>query len=246
LRASFGDVVHGFSFADSDVETRLAALVEDIDYAFILLTPSALQDRAGQLVPLERIIGALAGAATLRRAVLSSSTAVYGDRAGATVTAETPVDASGERASRLLAIEHAWTATMRHHVVRLAGLYGPGRVIGETSLSEGRIIDGDPDAWLNLIHVADAAALLTRCLGARATAIELGCDGHPVPRRVYYATLAASLGCPMPGFSGQPAARGGASRRCDPRSTMARTGWWPMYRDFRAGLVHTGLRFTPR
>jgi hypothetical protein len=68
-------------------------------------------------------------------------------------------------------------------------------------------------------------------------AIELGADGRPVTRRVYYATLAAWAGVPRPRFDRTHPARGGGARRCDPGSTCARLDWRPMFGDFKAGLA---------
>jgi len=59
-------------------------------------------------------------------------------------------------------------------VLRLAGLYGEGRVPRMAGVVEGRPIAGSPDAYLDLIHVEDAAR-------AVVTAAALG----PVAGRTY-------------------------------------------------------------
>ena len=201
-----------------------------------LLPPGACQDASGTLAPLRRFVSALDELAPVR-AVLTSSTGVYGEQGGAVVAAETPCQVHSARERRLFDIEQVWLDGAQHGVVRFAGLYGPGRVIGLTGLRGGRAVPGDPDGWLNLLHVDDAATLLLRATSANAAAIELGADGHPVTRRTYYAALAALANLPSPVFDGQAASRGGGARRCDPASTRARLAWQPMYRDFRAGLA---------
>lgn len=240
LASRFGPVVTRVDFQLDDAAERLVEAAGPATHALVLLTPSACLDAAGAPAPLRRVMQGLAALPRLSRAVLSSSTAVYGERHGQTVTADTPCQPDSPREQRLALIEQQWLSAPAHRVVRLAGLYGPGRIVGATGLRQGLPVDGSPDAWLNLIHVSDAARLLFRCLYADAARVELGADGAPVRRAVYYGWLAARLGLRPPAFSGAAAARGGASRRCDPGPTIARTAWRPMYRDFRAGLTAAG------
>ena len=183
------------------------------------------------------------GAFPVRRAVLCSSTAVYGDSRGASVSADTPPQPRDARAGFLFEIERRWLDSgLPARVVRLAGLYGPGRIVGLSVLRRGEPIGGDPDALLNLIHVDDAATLMmTVAASASAAVVELGSNGRPIRRRDYYEYLAASLGVtvhwadPATGV-GYAAGRGRVSRACDIRPTCARTGWQPIHTDFRATL----------
>lgn len=201
-----------------------------------LLPPGACQDAAGLLVPFEGLLKTLVLIAPTS-AVLSSSTGVYGDHGNETVSAETHCRPVSAREHRLNELEARWQSLPGHRILRLAGLYGPGRVIGLQNLQNRQPIGGDPDGYLNLIHVEDAAALLLSCLQGAGAAIELGCDGAPVPRRLYYSYLAATFGLAAPHFNGEPSARGGGGRRCDPASSWRRLKWRPSYRDFRAGLA---------
>lgn len=202
-----------------------------------LLPPSACADERGELQPLQGMVATL-GAVAPARAILTSSTGVYGEQGGGIVAAETPCRPQSPREQRLAAIERSWLAAGNaHQVLRYAGLYGPGRVIGLAGLRQGAAVAGDPDGWLNLLHVDDAAALLVRMALEDAATIELGADGTPVTRRTYYRALAALAGAPAPVFDAGAATRGGGARRCVPASTCERLAWRPMYRDFRAGLV---------
>lgn len=136
--------------------------------------------------------------ARVRRAILVSSTAVYGQRGGRRVDADTPPQPNDQRGTFMLTGEQLWRdAGDAFYVVRLAGLYGPGRVIGLAAVREGSPLVGDPQALLNLIHVEDAAELLLAVATAKQPGrVELGCDGRPVLRRDYYAHLASLLGVP--------------------------------------------------
>jgi nucleoside-diphosphate-sugar epimerase len=197
---------------------------------FCLVPPAALANEGARTQLLS-----LAHRLPLHRAVLTSSTAVYGDGNGEIVSAESAIKPTSERAHLLATIEHTWRRDPRFCVVRLAGLYGPGRVIGLQSLRQNEALGGNPSELLNLIHVDDAAALLMRCIETPEAVLELGSDGHPVTRGEYYRFVATCAMAPPPRFSGDPRARGG-NRRCDPASTMARVGWRPRYATYREGV----------
>lgn len=203
---------------------------------FVMLTPSAIQPAIAS-GGYRRLLEAVA-ALNPRRAVLVSSSGVYGEQTGGRVTAETPPRPVSARGAKLLDIENQWLAAgVQQRVCRLAGIYGPQRVIGRAALSRGEVLPGDPEAWLNLIHVEDAADLVIRCASVdNALAVELGSDGEPVSRGTYYTYLASVLGVAPPRFDRVRAARAG-SKRCDPDSTLRRLGWTPKYQNYRAGLA---------
>ncbi|MBI2799753.1 MAG: hypothetical protein HYX63_05615 [Gammaproteobacteria bacterium] len=232
LRQQLPLMVHCVNLDDrAVVGALLEALPPSGTALYCLLPPKALASAAR----LQGLV-AIAAHARVTTAVLTSSTGIYDVAAGSVVNAETSVVPDSPRAAALAAIEQAWLTNDRCRVVRLAGLYGPGRVIGEATLRAGAALPGAPTQWLNLIEVDDAAALLmarTRSLhGAR---IELGSDGTPVTRGDYYHFVADCLKTAPPRFVPNSATRGG-DKRCDPASTMQRLGWAPRYRDFRAGI----------
>lgn len=206
--------------------------------------------------PRQTIVGGIAHtlkhlrhAPRLRRAVLASSSAVYGHQPcppNPPLTAESPTQPTNPRARLLLDGERLWlnanqTYDAAFRLLRLAGLYGPGRVIGQRAVAEGHPLAGDPDAPLNLVHVNDAAdALLAMLNPARHPAlIELAADGHPVPRRDYYAALAQRLGVAPPDHLTPDAAaklgidparlKAAATKSLDPATTRDRLGWQPKH-----------------
>ncbi len=226
-----------FDLEDGQGAPRLAAQCPAGADIYYLVPPGLRAGRPADAVAasVHDLARALA-ARTPRAAILASSTAAWGDCGGARVDAGTPAAGADARARALLAIEAAWRdALPQARIVRLAGLYGPGRVVGERPLRAGTPIGGDPDAWLNLLWGEDAAALLD-CLPAAGAAapVELGCDDAPVRRREYYTELARRLGVPV---RFEPdGGEGRASRLCDNGPTRARTGWRPAVADWRAGL----------
>lgn len=187
--------------------------------------------------------------ANVRKAVLVSSTAVYGQQGGCHVDADTPPDPIDERGKLLLEGEKLWLAAgEQYHVVRLAGIYGPNRIVGLRAVRENAPLVGNPANLLNLIHVHDAAELLL-CVAAAPEAgrVELGCDGHPVQRGEYYDYLAKQLGVAPPRVLDDLAAafelglnisrlKRASSKALDNIRTCQRTGWTPQYPNFRVGL----------
>lgn len=172
----------------------------------------------------------------LHKAILTSSTVVYGNRKRV-VNAESEVSLDSERAERQYQIEQTWLRLgSSAYIVRLAGLYGKGRVIGEKLLLRGSVIDSDANAYLNLIHIEDAANLLFMLEQTdQAARIELGCDGQAVKREEYYQYLASLIGAQSPVFNNDISKRGG-NRICENQGTRDRITWQPSYADYQSGL----------
>ncbi len=160
------------------------------------------------------------GAEAIRpRVILSSSTGVWGDEAGGVVDEQTPPNPGREAGAVLVEAE----TLLRSHAagpgvaLRFAGLYGPGRLPRLDDLRAGRPIAADPDTWLNLIHVDDAARIV--CAVADATApqpLYVVSDGRPVLRRDWYGRLAAVAGCPTPTWDPSAPRVRGADKRVNP------------------------------
>jgi nucleoside-diphosphate-sugar epimerase len=187
--------------------------------------------------------------ANLRRAILASSTAVYGQQNGETVDADTDPQPLDDRGKLLHDAEQFWLQSgAPYHVVRFAGLYGPSRIVGLRAVSEGSPLVGHPQKLLNLVHVDDAVRLLEAVMETPSPGrVELGCDGHPVPRIDYYSHLAHMLGLdPPPVMDDDEAAtqfglsadrlRRSSNKALDNIVTCRRTGWRPQYPNYKVGV----------
>jgi nucleoside-diphosphate-sugar epimerase len=136
------------------------------------------------------------------RFVYVSSTGVYGHCHGEEVdeTAATePVEESGQV---VLEAESVLRRRLPEALIlRFAGIYGPGRLLRERALRAGEAMVGDPEKWLNLIHVEDgAAAVLAADERGRPGEVYNVSDDQPVRRREFYTLLARLLGAAQPRF----------------------------------------------
>ena len=86
-------------------------------------------------------------------------------------------------------------------VLRLAGIYGPGRVPRIANVQTATPIPVDPAAFLNLIHVEDAAAAVEASWQRATRRLYVVADDHPVRRGDFYREIARQTGAAEPTFS---------------------------------------------
>jgi nucleoside-diphosphate-sugar epimerase len=184
---------------------------------------------------------------SVQRMVYASSTGVYGQTDGEWVDEESPACPGNESGKVILEAEgrlRAWAqATTRLAIVlRFAGLYGPGRIVRRALLERGEPIPGDPERFLNLIHIEDAARVAGAALQAlKPDRIYLVGDDRPVTRREYYSVAARCLGAAEPRFAppqpGSPeAARDATSKRVANRRMKHGLGITLLYPDISTGI----------
>jgi nucleoside-diphosphate-sugar epimerase len=187
------------------------------------------------------------------RFIYISTTGVYGTAGGQWVDENTPTDPQREGGKASLAAEGTLAAHplgARSIVLRLAGLYGPGRVPFLNELRDGDPIPAPNTGHLNLIHVDDAAAVVAAAAEVRLDELDelnhkprVYCvsDGHPVERGEFYREVARQIGAPPPQFvephpSSTRAARASEDRRIRNDRMMAVLRVKLTYSDYRAGL----------
>lgn len=173
---------------------------------------------------LRRLLDAITGNPRL---IFVSSTGVWGRVDGQRVDEATPPHPDREAGRVLLEAE----ALLGGHpkgrgtVLRLAGIYGPGRLPRIDDLRAGRPLEADPDSWLNLVHVDDAAAVVMAVADhAGPGPLYVVSDGRPVRRRDFYARLADLVGSPPPNWIPPAADARGGDKRVDPRRLFAEIG----------------------
>lgn len=195
---------------------------------------------------LQRLLSRLSSAP--RHFLYVSSTGVYGQSDGQTVDEETPPDPRTEGGRCCVAAEQL----LRQHctqffpqtqlvILRMAGIFGPGRLLRRIAdLQNHKPLPGDPDQWLNLIHVQDAVQMINYVSSADAVPPVINVvNSDTVTRRQYYARLAELVKAPEPVFevSSTPARQRGGNKRVVSRYRHLLSAGFE-HDDVLAGLEH--------
>lgn len=185
--------------------------------------------------------------------VYTSSTSVYPYDDGRWVDEQSDTAGCGPRAEILLEAERLIRESAdvfgRYFILRLAGIYGPGRHIWLDKLRAGEnAFPGDGLRTLNLVHRDDIVTAVLNAFEAPDTvrnAIFNIADDSPGPQRGIVAWLAEELGLPAPEFrpeqaqerAGRRGLPGGGlpDRRIANTSAREHLGWAPQYGSFREG-----------
>ncbi|WP_114238671.1 NAD-dependent epimerase/dehydratase family protein [Dyella sp. C9] len=219
--------------------SSLDALPDRLDHLVYLPAPDARDEAAYRSVFVDgpRHLLAALEAASLRRVLLVSSSAVYGEHGDAWVDECTAPDPPGFNGRILLEAEQ-WLARqpVPLTVLRLAGLYGPGRLqlLERLRTGQARVPRKGPH-WANRIHVDDAAAAIVHLLGLdEPLSLCLGVDNTPLPLDVLYDELARLLGVPPPADGAAPPGVG--SKRLS-NARLRASGFVPRWPDAREGYA---------
>ena len=177
-----------------------------------------------------------------RRIFFTSSTAVYAQTDGGWVDEESPalpihysgrILLEGERAF----LESGHPAT----ILRLSGIYGPGRtrLIDSVRAGEAFVHEGPP-RFTNRIHRDDCAGVLAHLMKMDAPdEIYVGVDDEPADRRKVLNWLAQRLGVPNPRetrAAEAPSARAATNKRCS-NARLKSTGYRFLYPSYREGYA---------
>jgi nucleoside-diphosphate-sugar epimerase len=243
--AAGGDATPGIRWLTADV-TRpesLADLPHGLTRVVVALSPGARTEAAYRAVfieGLQHIVQRL-DPRTLRRLVFVSSSAVYGEHNGDWVDEATTPAPLGMNGAVL------WEAEQWLHrqglpctVLRLSGLYGPGRLQLIQRLRDGHArVPRDEVHWANRMHADDAAGAIAHLLLLPAAQpLYIGSDDTPLPLDVLYDYLAQRTGCASPP-TGPPPAGVGSKRLSNAR--LRASGYtlaWPDARAGYAALLH--------
>ncbi len=162
------------------------------------------------------------------RLLFVSSTAVYGEDAGEWVDEATPARPPAFNGRVLFEAEHELAPHAGSVVLRLSGLYGPGR---EAMLRRAQASAAARPRWSNRIHVDDAASALAHLLDLSGPGrLYLGTDDRPVFEHELVAWLRQRDGLPPPSI----VAEAESGRRIS-NGHLRVSGWAPHYPDFTAG-----------
>jgi nucleoside-diphosphate-sugar epimerase len=175
--------------------------------------------------------------------VYTGSTGVFGQRDGSDVDEATPAVPASATATVLVEAERLVQEAAGHGaraaIVRLSGLYGPGRLGLVERVRSGALGLGPGDgAWMNFCHLDDAASFVIAALErAPPGAVLHGSDAAPARRREVVSWVAARLGIAPPRSD---RAAPGPDRRILSARSRAALGVelrWPSFADGLAPLV---------
>ncbi len=165
-----------------------------------------------------------------------SSTSVYGQTDGSTVTEESPAHPDRET-SRLLLQAEGTTLSAAGCVVRLAGIYGPERsVILQRFLNDNAGIEENGQRILNQIHRDDAASAILHLLGQNnfpAGQLFNIADSTPLHQIDCFRGLAKLFHKPLPPTVPRDLNRKRAwTNKRVSNAKLLQSGWSPRFPDF--------------
>jgi nucleoside-diphosphate-sugar epimerase len=190
----------------------------------------------------------------LKKFVYTSSTSVYGQNDGSVVTEKSLVEPEAPTSKVLAETENLLLATdgsrgrSPHQnfpavILRIAGIYGPGRGhwFKQFLRGEARIEDAGA-RWLNMIHRDDLIGVIIAALrAAKPGEIFNAADDEPVTQLKFFEWLAAEVNRPMPPYVPVDAEvlrrRGVTNKRVSNAKLRAELKYEFHFPDFRAGYA---------
>jgi nucleoside-diphosphate-sugar epimerase len=183
------------------------------------------------------------------RIVYISTSGVYGDCQGRWIDEDAPLQPLSARAQRRLDAERALAQWGGEHVIlRVPGIYGPGRLPLERLRQGLPVVCEAESPYTNRIHADDLAeaALHAAAYGQSGAAYNIS-DGQPTTMCDYFTRCAALLGlAPPPQVSMEQARRVFTpamwsfmeeSKRLRNRRMLEQLGYAPRYADLERGLA---------
>jgi nucleoside-diphosphate-sugar epimerase len=238
--------VDAYAFDGVHVDPGLERALESAEAIVVSIPP---RERTGAAV--ERFAASIAAAPDLRRIVYYSTIGVYGDHGGAWVDETSATLTRTARGLARLEDEARWAAAGRMRgaevdVLRLAGIYGPGRnALVNLRLGEARRII-KPGQVFNRAHVDDIAQISSLALtrGLKGVIWNVADDEPARPQDViaYGAALLSVEPPPEEPFDGarlSPMAREfyADNKRVSVAKAKAELGFAPAYPTYREGLT---------
>jgi nucleoside-diphosphate-sugar epimerase len=234
--------------ADLAEAPTLAGLPTSLDTVVYAAAPGGGADeryRAIYVDGLRNLLAALESQGQRpRRVLLTSTTGVYGQQAGEWVDEDSPTEPDGFRGQRPLEGERLLLAgPFPATVLRLGGIYGPGRTRLIEEVRSGRAACV-PGLWSNRIHRDDCAGALRHLMLLEdAGPLYLGVDREPVELCEVQRWLAGQMGVAPPVVdenadpsASTPGRRRRSNKRCSSERLVA-SGYRFLFPTFREGYA---------
>jgi len=232
--------------ADLTVPETLQILPQGLDVVFYTAAPYGGDDEAYRAIyvdGLRHLLEALVRQhQSPRRVLFTSSTAVYAQSTGEWVDETSPAEPRHFTGSRVLEgerllLDGPFPAT----ILRLGGIYGPGRTSLIERMRQGLAACRDgPPLYTNRIHRDDCAGALHYLMSLpQPDSLYIGVDHEPAAQCDVLRWLAVQLGAPSPRVEASPAAdtrRHRTNKRCGNAKLVA-SGYVFRYPTFREGYA---------
>jgi nucleoside-diphosphate-sugar epimerase len=175
------------------------------------------------------------------RIIFTSSTSVYPQRDGSFVTEESAAEPDSDNGQILRQAEKI-VLDRNGIVLRVAGIYGPGRsfllrsVMNETALIS--------DRFVNQVHrddVASAIFFLARSRAGDPPRIFNVVDDTPAPQSEILGWLSGRLGLPLSNSASSPEPKRGRSNKRVSNAKLRALGWVLAYPSYREGFDRSVL-----
>ncbi len=184
----------------------------------------------------------------MKKFVYTSSTSVYAQNDGSVVTETSPVAPEVDTSQVLVETEKLLQEAVAKRkfpavILRVAGIYGPGRGYAFKQFLRGEArLEGDGSRGLNMIHRDDLIGIIIAALErGEAGQIYNAADNEPVSQRKFYDWLAAQLKQPLPPQVASDAEvwrkRGVTNKRVSNAKLRAALKYKFQFPDFRAGYA---------
>jgi len=231
-----GVTIDGVVSVVADLTEPSTLVVPDVDVAFFTAAPDRSDEVAYRAIYVNGSRNLKNALPASTKLVFTSSTAVYGQDDGSEVDESSPTTPTSFRGHVLLEAE-----SVADTVVRLAGIYGPGRARPLERLRRGEA-RYTPGRYLNFVHRDDAAGALEHVMMLeRPEPVYIGVDEEPVDSEIFFRWLAEQAQMPPPPPDGT---RAGKNKRCSSARLVA-SGFvfrYPTFRDGYRALVSSQSR----
>ncbi|QQR89539.1 MAG: SDR family oxidoreductase [Myxococcales bacterium] len=213
----------------------------DVDYVFYTAAPDSRDEKSYQAIYLQGLKYTLAALEQKKhkpqRVFFTSSTSVYSQSDGQWVDEESKTDGNQPSSEILLQAEKFLKqSSLPSTVVRLSGIYGPGRTRLLESVKEGQAsYSEDQVSYTNRIHRDDCAGVLAHLMQQqKPEALYLASDHDPVDRKTLLCWIATRLAAPAPKSSTQAQGRNRSNKRCL-NEKLLKSGYVFRYPSYKEG-----------
>jgi nucleoside-diphosphate-sugar epimerase len=235
--------------ADISQPAELAKLPSRLDWIVNCAAPGSGEAEAYEATYLRGTANLIEyfRAAPPTKYVYTSSTAVYAQDDGSVVTETSPASSRTPTGRVLVETEEILKVAAREQgfpavILRVAGIYGPGRGYWFRQFMSGQArMVGDGARFMNMIHRDDVAGTILAALSEGTPGqVYNAVDDEPVTQHDFFRWLSEQTGRAMPTAvedGSTPRSRAATNKRVSNRKLKEQTGYAFRYPTFRQGYA---------